>query len=396
MVLWYRVVFASNKPLQLIDKWLESVVNGVDEASRFEQSPQKPLSQPPIQVFNRAVAWIIQFMPDPVCTAWWCFRIRQILEEGWVSVISSLRFEADQDIETPRYLDKLPIRIRNILYRPRALLNNYRNRRIALLQLPPEILEEIVFYCDDNFMTARKGDFPERALIIVDSISRTGAHQIQNPCIPAVAQTCSTLRYISWVTLFKDSYIQLTHSDIQGTLAWFKEQHPNALRGVGNLVAEVQRQRPVDYHAFSRVCRSLSCMSGLKRLSIWIPIEGCEYDYTVEPEPGLANALRWHWNQFKAAVWKDYSTMRGYGWENDPNATWVRDLLPVNQGQLKLFRLGCVGRNPPWIGLFLEKTMLEPWPVRKTYVDAMKHRKREWTKRPSFGGVSEYLKRMRN
>ena len=210
--------------------------------------------------------------------------------------------------------------------------------------------------------------------------------------MPAVRATCCTLHYISSVALFEDACVELLHSDIDGALAWLESQPRNALRGIVSLRIEVQKRRPVNYHAFAKVCRILASTPRLKTFFLGIPVEGIDNDYIVMPEPGLKNALCWHWRQAKDALWKDYMTMRGCGWDNHPSARWVQDLLLVNQGQLEKFTLGMTRRSKSTaLKLFLEKAMVEPLLVRRSYVEVLRTNKRSWMERPSFTGVLQYV-----
>ena len=283
--------------------------------------------------------------------------------------------------------------MRTGLDRLRAFINNYRNRRVPILKLPPEILQEIVSYCDPKLSTLpdARASF-SKLLLYIDKIDRKGKPQIRRPEMPAVRATCRTLHYISSVALFEDACVELLHSDIDGTLAWLQSQPRNALRGFISLRIEVQRRRPVNYHAFAKVCRILASMPRLKKFFLGILIEGIENDYIVEPEPGLANALRWHWRQVKDALWKDYMTMRGFGWDNHPSARWVQDLLVVNQGQLEKFTLGMTRRSKRTaLKVFLEKAMVEPLLARRRYAEVLRMNKRSWTEPPSFTGVLQYM-----
>lgn len=288
--------------------------------------------------------------------------------------------------------------VRSTFHRVQAFVNGYRNRKAPILQLPPEILQEIVSYCDFSMAVSTKSkDSIVKRICFIDNIGRGGKVQLREPHMPAVYHSCRALRYISAVVLFEESSIQLLHSDIQQTLEWLSKQPHNALRGIVGLRIEVQRRRPVDYGVFAKVCQALACMPRLRVLIVGVPIEGNDNEYTVEPEPGLAKALRWHWKQAKIAFRKDYTTMRGYGWESHPDARWIRDLLLVNQGQLEKFTLGTMRRNKSlWIKTFLEKTMVEPLSVRQTYVKAMEKSKRDRAKSPSLAGLAEYVEKMQD
>ena len=275
----------------------------------------------------------------------------------------------------------------------RAFINSYRNRRVPILKLPPEILQEIVSYCDPKLSAPPDPRaYFSKGLFYIDNIDRKGKPQIRTPDMPAIRASCHTLHYISSVALFEGACVELLYSDIDGTLAWLESQPRNALRGIVSLRIEVQKRRPVNYHAFAKVCRILASMPRLKTFFLGIPVEGIENDYIVMPEPGLANALRWHWRQVQDALWKDYMTMGGFGWDSHPSAGWVRDLLLVKQEQLEKFTLGMTRRSKSTaLKLFLEKAMVEPLLVRRRYVKVLRMNKRSWTDRPSFAGVLQYV-----
>ena len=259
------------------------------------------------------------------------------------------------------------------------------------MKLPSEILQDLVSFCDFTLSTAPNKDF-----LFINRIRRNGKRRIRGPPMPAVRQTCRTLQYISSVAMFEGATIELLHSDIETTLDWFMGQHSNALRGISGLRIELQRRRPANYYALGKVCRILMSMPRLKALFLGIPIEGDE-DFTADPEPGLANALRWHWKQVQGAVSKDYTAMRGYGWDNRPGAKWVRDLLLVDLGQLTYFKLGTMRRRErTGVKAFLEKAMLEPLPIRKKYVEELRKDKRNWTVPPSFAGLAKYVEKMKS
>jgi len=281
----------------------------------------------------------------------------------------------------------------------RAFVNSYRNRKVPLLNLPPEILQEIVSHCHLKLSTASHARllFTKR-LLLIDNIGRNSKPQIRRPHIPAVQQSCRKLRYISSVAMLHHATVELLHGDIEGTLAWLSNKHPNALSGIINLRFEVQRHRPANYDAFAKVCQLMALMPRLRVLFIGVPIAGAHNDFWVQPYPGLVNALRWHWMLIKQALWRDYTAMRGFGWDHSSHARWVQDLLLVNKGQLEIFTLGVTSRSSKIAELkaFLEKAMLEPLPVRMRHIDISRNIKRSWRERPSLTGMAEWEKKIRN
>lgn len=281
----------------------------------------------------------------------------------------------------------------------RAFANSYRNRKTPLLNLPPEILEEIISHCHLKLSTMSHARllFTKR-LLLLDNIGRNGKPQIRRPRIPAVQQSCRTLRYISSVAMLHHTTVELLHGDIEGTLAWLSNQHLNALSGIVNLKIEVQRHRRANYDAFAKVCQIMALMPRLRVLFIGIPIVGTHTDFWVQPYPGLVNALRWHWMQIKQAVSRDYTAMRGFGWDNSSHAKWVQDLLLVNKGQLEVFTLGVTSRTRKTAELkvFLAKTILEPLPVRMRHIDMSRKFRGSWKERPSFAGMAEWTRKMRS
>jgi hypothetical protein len=281
----------------------------------------------------------------------------------------------------------------------RAFVNSYRNRKAPLLNLPPEILQEIVSHCHLKLSTTSHARllFTKR-LLLIDNIGRNSKPQIRRSHIPAVQQSCGTLRYISSVAMLHHATVELLHGDIEGTLAWLSNQHPNALSGIVNLRIEVQRHRPVNYDTFAKVCQRMALMPRLRVLFIGVPIAGAHNDFWVQPYPGVVNALRWHWMQIKQALRRDYTAMRGFGWDNSPHARWVQDLLLINKGQLDVFTLGVTSRSRKIAELkvFLEKAILEPLPVRMRHIDMSKKIRRSWSERPSLTGMAEWTKKMRS
>ncbi len=281
----------------------------------------------------------------------------------------------------------------------RAFVNSYRNRKAPLLNLPPEILQEIVSHCHLKLSTTSHARllFTKR-LLLIDNIGRNSKPQIRRSHIPAVQQSCGTLRYISSVAMLHHAAVELLHGDIEGTLAWLSNQHPNALSGIVNLRIEVQRHRPVNYDTFAKVCQRMALMPRLRVLFIGVPIAGAHNDFWVQPYPGVVNALRWHWMQIKQALRRDYTAMRGFGWDNSPHARWVQDLLLINKGQLDVFTLGVTSRSRKIAELkvFLEKAILEPLPVRMRHIDMSKKIRRSWSERPSLTGMAEWTKKMRS
>ncbi len=281
----------------------------------------------------------------------------------------------------------------------RAFVNSYRNRKAPLLNLPPEILQEIVSHCHLKLSTTSHARllFTKR-LLLIDNIGRNSKPQIRRSHIPAVQQSCGTLRYISSVAMLHHATVELLHGDIEGTLAWLSNQHPNALSGIVNLRIEVQRHRPVNYDTFAKVCQRMALMPRLRVLFVGVPIAGAHNDFWVQPYPGVVNALRWHWMQIKQALRRDYTAMRGFGWDNSPHARWVQDLLLINKGQLDVFTLGVTSRSRKIAELkvFLEKAILEPLPVRMRHIDMSKKIRRSWSERPSLTGMAEWTKKMRS
>lgn len=191
--------------------------------------------------------------------------------------------------------------------------------------------------------------------------------------------------------------VELLHSDIEGTLAWLSNQHPNALSGIVNLRIEIQRHRRANYNTFAKICQSMALMPRLRVLFIGVPIVGSHNDFWVQPYPGLANALLWHWMQIQQALWRDYAAMRGFGWDDSPHARWVQDLLLVNKGQLESFTLGVTSRSRriAELKVFLEKAILEPLPVRMRHIDVSRKMRRNWKERPSLAGMAEWKRKMR-
>jgi len=192
--------------------------------------------------------------------------------------------------------------------------------------------------------------------------------------------------------------VELLHRDIEGTLVWLSNQHPNALSGIVNLSIEVQKHHPANYDTFAKVCQSVALMPRLRVLFIGVPIAGAGNDFCIGPDPGLANALRWHRTQIKQALWKDHTAIRDFGWDISPHARWVQDLLLVNKGQLEVFILGVIIHSTKVRELkeFLEKAILEPLPVRMGYIDVSRKFRRSWTERLSLTGIGEWAKKMRS
>lgn len=137
--------------------------------------------------------------------------------------------------------------------------------------------------------------------------------------MPVAELVSRRLRYAVQYQMYKNATISLLHDDVKKTVIFLAGLYPTSRNEIKGLHIEYQRERPVDYDAFSRLCRIIKSMESLNVLRLSIPINPALL-YTVNPAPGLINRLTWHKGNITRRLTHENKVLRGYAWKNSIRA----------------------------------------------------------------------------
>ncbi len=247
---------------------------------------------------------------------------------------------------------------------PRAI-GTRPNGNPTLLGVPMEVLDMVLAH---DLTPVPNGTEPGVKFTFKDGVGRGGRPRRSSPIMPASGLVSRRLRYAVQRQMYKNATISLLHDDVKKTVAFLAALYPASRNGIKGLHIEYQREQPVDYEAFGRLCRIIRSMKSLDVLHLSIPINPALL-YAVDPAPGLINRLIWHKDNFMRRVTHENKVLRGYAWKNSRRASWVQDLLTIDGnvevGSLTEFRLTTSPRHQgSRLKGYLENYMCEEKEVR--------------------------------
>lgn len=239
------------------------------------------------------------------------------------------------------------------------------NGNPTLLGIPMEVLDMVLAH---GLIPVPNGAEPGVKYTIEDGVGRGGRPR-RSPLMTASGVVCRRLRYAVQYQMYKNATISLLHDDVKKTVAFLAALYPASRNGIKGLHIEYQRQQPVDYEAFNRLCRIIKSMKSLDVLHLSIPINPALL-YAVDPAPGLLNRLIWHKDNLARRLTHEQKVLRGYAWKNSRRASWVQDLLTIDGnvevGNLTEFRLTTSPRlQGSRLKAYLENYMCEEKEVRE-------------------------------
>ncbi|KAL8742930.1 MAG: hypothetical protein Q9190_004661 [Brigantiaea leucoxantha] len=213
----------------------------------------------------------------------------------------------------------------------------------SLLGLPPELLDVI--------MQSYMGPGPRR-LEYMDRIHRSGNQMFRGPEVPPVLYACKTLRYFGLTAFYKDSTVVLFHDNVPRTVNFLLALKARNRNVVSHLHVYWQKneKHPVDFRAFSELCRLLDSMRSLIGLSL-TPPSNAYWSKIRRPLPGSQHdVLVWYRYMIRTRIREEINRFRGCEFEPNEKAGWVRDVLRIRGGGINEFTISMADHGPRFWG----------------------------------------------
>ena len=265
-----------------------------------------------------------------------------------------------------------------------------------LIGLPFEVLDMVLA---EGLTPFPNGTAPGVKYTFEDGVRRGGRPRRMGPLMTSMGLTNPQMRYAIGYIMYSGAVISILHDDVKKTVAFLAELYPGWLNSIRGLHIEYQREQPIDYDAFHRLCRIIKTMKSLDVLHLTIPINPAPiYNMDLE-EPGLINALKWHRDNFTRQMTNEVRILKGCAWKNSRRARWVRDLLTiagnVRIGSLTEFQLTTTPRRQgSRLKSWLENYMCEQKQVRDARIRQLQ-RESHWSTWFSLQGLATAIRELR-